>query len=137
QGIVCALLFGLPACGQPEPQASLQSGQQEEQASMPLDADCHDCHGTDTDLKEATSGYKDAAGEAFNPHNPVDRKETDPRKTHTSPAAALLRCTLCHGTHSLPYDPDEATVKQADASYCYRACHHQDNFRPCWECHEG
>jgi hypothetical protein len=138
-GLACTIMLtvGLPACGQP----TLSEAQSEEQvltddATINVGTDCHDCHGNDETLIAAMSEYTDASGEAVNPHRPVDRLETDPKQTHISSQASLLRCSICHGTHSLPYDPKEPTVKTANVSYCYRACHHQENFRPCWECHE-
>ncbi|MDR1183278.1 MAG: hypothetical protein LBK67_00595 [Coriobacteriales bacterium] len=137
--LVSLMMFvaGLSACGQPTtPVATADEQAQTDKVDIPDDADCHGCHGTDAELMAVTSGYVTVDNEAVNPHHPVDRKETDPKQTHASTDAALLRCSVCHGTHDLPYDPDALTVKEASVSYCYRACHHQGNFKPCWECHE-
>jgi len=86
---------------------------------------CLTCHGPYEDLQAATEDMiEDLDGVKANPHMYVP---------HDSDK--ILSCKNCHEVHELPViAPDE--IPPADADYCYNACHHEETFEPCADCHE-
>jgi hypothetical protein len=96
--------------------------------ALPEDASpefCLPCHGPYEELQAGTEDMiEDLDGVKANPHMYVP---------HDSDK--ILACKNCHEVHELPViAPDE--IPQADADYCYNACHHEETFEPCTDCHE-
>ena len=85
---------------------------------------CLNCHGTFEELMARTDGYVTEDGEEVNPHMYIPHDRTDIRS-----------CDKCHDPHPLPVVAPEE-IQTADIQYCYRACHHEENFTPCNECHD-
>lgn len=84
---------------------------------------CLACHGPYEELLARSEGYTTADGLEANPHMPVPHDKADPAK-----------CNLCHEVHPLPVT-DEVQIEPADIEYCFKACHHENDFTPCSECH--
>jgi hypothetical protein len=84
---------------------------------------CLGCHGPYEELLERTVGIlTDEDGGKANPHMYVPHDST-----------TITSCKFCHEVHSLPVIPAE--IPQADTGYCFAACHHEQNFESCTECH--
>jgi hypothetical protein len=85
---------------------------------------CLGCHGPYEELMERTADtLTDDDGVKANPHMHVPHEST-----------TITSCKFCHEVHALPVIPEE--IPQADAGYCFAACHHEQNYEPCTECHE-
>jgi hypothetical protein len=96
--------------------------------SLPEEASaefCLTCHGSFEELAASTEDLvEDFDGVKANPHMYVP---------HDSDKIA--GCDNCHDVHELPImHPEE--IPQADAGYCFAACHHEETFEPCTNCHE-
>ncbi len=84
---------------------------------------CLGCHGPHEELLASTADYATEDGLAGNPHMFIPHDKTD-----------IASCGLCHAVHPLPVT-DEVEIEQTDIDYCFAACHHEDDFTPCSECH--
>lgn len=86
---------------------------------------CLACHGPYEELQAGTEDMiEDLEGVKANPHLYVP---------HDSDK--IISCKNCHDVHELPViTADE--IPQANADYCYNACHHEETFEPCTDCHE-
>jgi hypothetical protein len=95
---------------------------------LPEDASaefCLPCHGPYEDLMAKTEDLvEDFDGVTANPHMFVPH-ESD----------KIVSCKNCHEVHELPVMASEE-IPQADADYCFAACHHEQTFEPCTNCHE-
>jgi len=90
---------------------------------------CLKCHGPYERLAGAPAAYAAPSGEKINPHVYVPHASKE--------AAAIPECTSCHQAHAVP--PDAAQIKaqpKADVRWCYTACHHNNDFEPCTNCHK-
>jgi hypothetical protein len=85
---------------------------------------CLGCHGPFDKLAASTANYTTANGEKANPHVYVP---------HTS--TTITSCDKCHAVHPLPVTAP-GDIPKATVQYCYNACHHQENFTPCSQCHQ-
>ena len=89
---------------------------------------CLSCHGPYDQLIALTTGYTIGAGMrgeglAANPHSYVPHE-----------SANIIECKSCHTVHPLPVlSLDE--IKTPNTNYCFAACHHEDTFEPCSDCH--
>lgn len=95
---------------------------------LPEDADtefCLACHSPYEELMATTEELVVAFdGETANPHMYVP---------HDSDK--IVSCKNCHDVHILPVmAPQE--IPQADGNYCFAACHHEETFEPCVNCHD-
>lgn len=94
---------------------------------LPMEAEtdfCLGCHGPFEELAARTAGTLIVEDVEANPHMYVPHKSTK-----------VFTCDACHDVHLLPVSPaDEIT--QADVQYCFLACHHEEDFRSCEECHD-
>ena len=86
---------------------------------------CLGCHGPFESLGERTVDI--AIGEegvVGNPHVKVPHDST-----------VITKCGKCHETHALPLTSlDE--IPQARTHFCFRSCHHTQDFTLCTECHD-
>jgi hypothetical protein len=90
-------------------------------------AACLACHGGSFDkLSSKKPAFKAPTGEIINPHVYIPHKE---RKAENVP-----NCTDCHSKHSLP-PAGKIDLSQVKVDSCFRACHHDNNFKPCQDCH--
>jgi hypothetical protein len=85
---------------------------------------CLGCHGPFGKLAERTSGYVTEQGEKANPHVYVPHDSTN-----------IPACDNFHGVHPLPVTPP-SNIAKSNVQYCYSACHHENDFAPCVECHK-
>ena len=109
------------------PSASTTTPPSQPAAAMGKDA-CLACHGPFDKLSGLAPMYTTDAGEKINPHRYVPHDQKD--------AASVLECTSCHMPHPLPPSAaDIAAESKTDVTWCYSACHHQNNFTPCKACH--
>ena len=104
------------------------------QIIMRNNLDCGFCHGSQELLIVTLNSYISQEGLWVNPHTPVYWGTSVPDRIHNSPEAKIMNCTACHGSHVLPY---EATtpIRVGNLNYCFRACHHTNDFTACIECH--
>ena len=96
--------------------------------------DCTLCHGSQELLTVAITRYVINDELWANPHTLVDWLTTTPSLIHSSPNANIMNCSACHGNHVLPYAAS-TSAKTANVYYCFRACHHTNDFVPCTNCH--
>jgi predicted CXXCH cytochrome family protein len=93
---------------------------------LPEDASpefCLGCHGPYEDLLDRTADtLTDEDGVKANPHVYVPHDST-----------TITSCKYCHDVHALSVIPEE--IPKADAGYCFAACHHEENYEPCSDCH--
>lgn len=94
-------------------------------------ATCLGCHGPYEKIVAASQDFVTEKGEKVNPHTTVDKEIL---KVHES-GVGILNCTTCHKPHPQPFTTI-ADVAPSNVEYCYLQCHHQDNFKPCSECHK-
>ncbi len=90
---------------------------------------CLKCHGPYDKLAGAPAAYAAPSGEKINPHVYVPHSSKE--------AKAVPECTNCHQPHALP--PNKAQIKSQPApevQWCFTACHHDNNFQPCQNCHK-
>jgi hypothetical protein len=67
------------------------------------------------------------SGETTSPHRYVP---------HDSKAAsAIPECTNCHEAHPIPPPSGSIDLSKVTVNWCYGACHRQNNFTPCAQCH--
>lgn len=85
---------------------------------------CLGCHGPYEALLALTEGYAHEDGVEANPHISIPHGKDTPSG-----------CSNCHDVHALPVTA-EVEIKEANLTYCYSACHHEENFEPCSDCHE-
>lgn len=86
---------------------------------------CLPCHGPYADLMAGTEDLVESFdGETANPHMYVP---------HDSDK--IVSCKQCHDVHALPVMAS-ADIPQADGDYCFAACHHEETFEPCANCHD-
>jgi hypothetical protein len=90
----------------------------------PTAESCLGCHGSFEELAKRTAGYVTDQGEKANPHMYVPH---DSKK--------ITSCDNCHDAHPVPLTSPEKIAK-ANVQYCYSACHHENDFTPCIECHK-
>lgn len=89
---------------------------------------CLSCHGPYDQLIALTANYVIGAGMrgeglAANPHGFVPHE-----------SANIIECKSCHTVHPVPViSLDE--IQKANTNYCFAACHHEDTFDPCSDCH--
>jgi len=108
------------------------SGTPQKNASPPAAVSkeaCLDCHGPFDKLAGASPKYVAPSGEKITPHRfvPHDSKE----------AKAIPGCDNCHKPHPLPPTATAlAALPKPDVQWCYTACHHENNFTPCKDCHK-
>lgn len=88
---------------------------------------CLECHGPFDDLAKSTAGYVTPSGEKGTPHRYVPHEKKDP--------GAIPECSNCHEPHPVP-PTSPIAVPEAGVDWCYRACHHENNFKSCKECHQ-
>jgi hypothetical protein len=88
---------------------------------------CLDCHGPFDELAKSTMGYVAPSGEKATPHRYVPHDKKDP--------SAIPECSNCHQPHPVPPTSPNA-VPKASVDWCYGACHHENNFKPCQICHK-
>lgn len=89
-------------------------------------AKCLECHGTFEDLTAKPGNFvaTNMEGEIkINPHRYVPHTSKD-----------IPECTNCHEEHPVP--PESTVPRPDNVSWCYAACHHQENFTVCTTCHE-
>jgi hypothetical protein len=85
---------------------------------------CLGCHGPYEELMARTEELLvDEDGVTGNPHDFVP---------HDSDK--IVECDNCHEVHALAAIPEE--IPPVDADYCYLACHHEETFEPCINCHD-
>ena len=90
-------------------------------------ATCLACHGGSFDKLIASNAvFKDQAAETVNPHRYVPHNLKD--------AKSIPDCTLCHTPHPLVAKP-QVDLSTVNVDYCFKACHHQNDFTPCAVCH--
>ncbi len=95
----------------------------------PSKEQCIACHGPYDALAKNTEGYIAQSGEKETPHRFTPHNKSD--------ASAIPNCTNCHQAHALP--PVAAAIAaqpKPEVQWCYAACHHENNFKPCTECHK-
>lgn len=85
---------------------------------------CLGCHGPFEELAARTEGSILVENVAANPHMYVPHDST-----------RIFACASCHAVHPLPVGPADEFA-QANVQYCFMACHHSDDFRPCQACHD-
>lgn len=88
---------------------------------------CLDCHGSFDDLAKSTAGYVAPSGEKGTPHRYVPHEKKDP--------SAIPGCSNCHQPHPVP-PPSLVGAPKAGVDWCFSACHHENNFKSCKECHQ-
>jgi hypothetical protein len=88
---------------------------------------CLDCHGPFDDLAKSTAGYVAASGEKGTPHRYIPHVKKDP--------GAIPECSNCHQPHPVP-PPSPTAAPKASVDWCFSACHHDNNFKSCKECHQ-
>ena len=94
---------------------------------LPTEAEadfCLSCHGPFEELAARTEGAVIVKDVVTDPHMYVPHNSTK-----------AFSCDNCHGVHTLPVSPEDV-IAQADAQYCFQACHHTEDFRPCESCHD-
>jgi len=90
---------------------------------------CLKCHGPYEKLAGAPVLYALQSGEKINPHVYVPHAARE--------AKSIPECGNCHQPHAIP--PNKARIKgqpKADVQWCYTACHHNNDFEPCKNCHK-
>jgi hypothetical protein len=95
---------------------------------------CDVCHGSNKMLVMVDKDFKTREGFIVKPHIPVDRLAVNPSESHITAKADIITCRVCHGEHMMPIEASKTRV--ADISYCYRSCHHVENFDTCAPCHD-
>jgi hypothetical protein len=85
---------------------------------------CLGCHGPFEELAKRTAGYVTEHGEKANPHMTVPHDSKN-----------ITACNNCHDTHPVPMTSQDKIAK-ASLQYCYSACHHENDFTPCVQCHK-
>lgn len=85
---------------------------------------CLGCHGPFEALMAQTEGALTVKDVTVNPHMYVPHETTK-----------FFSCDRCHGVHTLPA-PASTELPEANLDYCYKACHHSDDFQPCAACHD-
>lgn len=85
---------------------------------------CLRCHGPFDHLAKRTAAFVTEDGEKANPHMYVPHK-----------SSKVTACGECHEVHPLPVTP-AARIPKATVQYCYAACHHENDFAPCVQCHK-
>ncbi|HET7838809.1 MAG TPA: cytochrome c3 family protein [Rectinemataceae bacterium] len=91
--------------------------------AKPSAAFCLGCHGPFEDVAKKSADFVTEDGEKVNPHVFVPHNSTK-----------IVNCIECHEPHELP--ATAATVlSKPELQYCF-SCHHQQDFRPCSECHK-
>jgi len=85
---------------------------------------CLRCHGPFDKLAKRTGTYVTDRGEKVNPHVYVPHQ-----------AGKITACGECHEVHALPAIP-AGKIAKANVQYCYSACHHENDFTPCAQCHQ-
>jgi len=88
---------------------------------------CLDCHGSFDKLARSTASYVAPGGEKGTPHRHVPHEKKDP--------SAIPGCSNCHQAHPVP-PTSPMVVPAANVDWCYGACHHENNFTPCKNCHK-
>ena len=102
----------------------------QEKAAIPSPAEkpntetCLGCHGPFEELAKWTAGYVTDQGEKVNPHVHVP---------HDSDK--ITPCDTCHEAHLVPLT-SKGNIPKANVQYCYSACHHNNDFTPCIQCHK-
>jgi hypothetical protein len=99
--------------------------------AQPSQSKCLGCHGPFDKIIAGSEKYVLPSGEKINPHRfvPHDSKKEDD----------IPECTHCHLVHPIDPLPAQGSVDLSKVSvkWCYEACHHEENFTPCKQCHEG
>ena len=85
---------------------------------------CLGCHGPFEELAKRTAAYVTDHGEKVNPHMYVPH---DSKK--------ITACNNCHDAHPMPVT-SPGNIAKANVQYCYSACHHENDFTPCVQCHK-
>ncbi len=94
---------------------------------------CLECHPYDSVI-EASRNCVMPSGETSSPHRYIN--PDNPKDRHGSTGAAgIPECINCHTAHPLP-PTDPVDLSKIGVTWCYSACHHQENFTPCSKCHE-
>ena len=88
---------------------------------------CLDCHGPFDDLARSSAGYVAPSGEKGTPHRYIPHEKKD--------ASAIPGCSNCHQPHPVP-PPSPMVGPKAGVDWCFGACHHENNFKSCKECHQ-
>ena len=90
---------------------------------------CLECHGPYDKLAGASAAFAEPKGEKVNPHVYVPHASRE--------AKAVPECANCHEPHAIPpgAEKDKARSK-ANVEWCYNACHHNNDFEPCKNCHK-
>ena len=85
---------------------------------------CLRCHGPFDALMKRTVAYVTDQGEKVNPHVYVPHQ-----------AGKITACGECHKVHALPVIQANS-IEKTNLQYCYSACHHENDFTPCTQCHK-
>lgn len=96
-------------------------------------AACLACHGPYAKVVAASAGYKTSDGKSVNPHTTVDPNKPKVQ-AHLPGTGAPPECYMCHTPHPLVAAP-QVDLSAVTLQYCFIACHHERDFKPCRECH--
>ena len=78
---------------------------------------CLECHGPFDKLAAAGAKYRAPSG--------------------VKDAKAIPECSNCHQPHTAsPTASDIAALPRPEVQWCYTTCHHENDFKPCKECHK-
>lgn len=110
----------------PEPRSAVLASGLAERA---LENECLHCHGPFAEIIEASAKYVAPSGEKTNPHRyvPHDSKQEED----------IPECSHCHTAHPLDPLPAKGSIdlSKVGVKWCYDACHHEQDFTPCKQCH--
>ena len=128
--VACLLMPGAHGVALAMPQAP-PAGAAPQSATAPGKA-CLDCHGPADTFMAASTMYQVPGPEKIKviPHRYVPH--------NSKLATEIPECTNCHRAHSLSPLPKAGSVDRSalTVEWCFKACHHTRNFKPCKECHE-
>lgn len=113
--MITAAIAASPGTSQPSPPAAGVSKEL-----------CLDCHVSFDELAQSTAGYVAPSGEKGTPHRYVPHEKKD--------LSAIPGCSNCHQPHPMP-PPSPMELPKASVDWCFGACHHENNFKSCKECH--
>ena len=91
--------------------------------------ECLGCHGPFNKIIQASSEYVAPSGEKTSPHRYMPHDSTKDQD--------IPECSHCHAAHPLDPLPSPGSIDLSKISveWCYTACHHENSFTSCKECH--
>ncbi|MCL1799462.1 MAG: hypothetical protein FWG23_06980 [Eggerthellaceae bacterium] len=85
------------------------------------------CH-TREDIVESMSDYETSLGDKANPHEKtVSAQSSILLDPHSDPSGETIACSTCHTAHR----------KSSEIDHCFVACHHNQTFESCSNCHDS